>query len=227
MAKQEPIQITASLAQFGFPLAKAPKTDPNELLKTIAQSDDPRLLEGFPVVLAHALNQDPSKLALDRTEASLKGSPGRERFQRLVGLSLALFDLYSLLPGGRRLKVSLATSETAEIGLNLARNQPVSLGEDIELDSPSLKNTFLQRVVHARTPVSSESGDRKGFKEDSRKEYHLSLLMSPRQKDLLYKKVYGESMTKTEREYFSRVVKKKLQALVDPDLNRLALKALS
>lgn len=33
-------------------------------------------------------------------------------------------------------------------------------------------------------------------------------------------------MTKTEREYFSRTVKKKLLALADPDLHRLAQKAL-
>jgi len=116
VTKQDSYPITASLSQFGYPI-KTPKTDPNELLKSLARSDDLNLLEGFPVVLAHALNQDPSKITLDRSEASLEGTTTLERFQRLVGLSMALFDLYSLLPGGKRLKASLATSEAAEIAL--------------------------------------------------------------------------------------------------------------
>lgn len=44
--------------------------------------------------------------------------------------------------------------------------------------------------------------------------------------DLLKKKMRGETLSKTEREYFSRVVKKKLLALADPDVQRLTLKAL-
>jgi hypothetical protein len=40
------------------------------------------------------------------------------------------------------------------------------------------------------------------------------------------KKVRGEKLNKTEREYFSRVVKKRLMAVTDPDVHRLAMKAL-
>ncbi len=40
------------------------------------------------------------------------------------------------------------------------------------------------------------------------------------------KKVRGEMLNKTEREYFSRVVKKRLMAVTDPDVHRLAMKAL-
>jgi hypothetical protein len=36
------------------------------------------------------------------------------------------------------------------------------------------------------------------------------------------KKLKGEKMTKTEREYFSRSVKKKVLALANPDLHKLA-----
>jgi hypothetical protein len=36
----------------------------------------------------------------------------------------------------------------------------------------------------------------------------------------------GEPMTKTEREYFSRTVRKKLRALANTDLHRLAQRLL-
>ncbi len=36
------------------------------------------------------------------------------------------------------------------------------------------------------------------------------------------KKLAGESFTKTEQEYFSRVVKKKLKALTNTELRRIA-----
>ncbi len=35
-----------------------------------------------------------------------------------------------------------------------------------------------------------------------------------------------QSLNKTEREYFSRVLKKRLMAITDPDVHRLAMKAL-
>ena len=64
------------------------------------------------------------------------------------------------------------------------------------------------------------------LREEFRREYLLSLFFAPRQRDLLQKKLRGELFTKTEREYFSRVVKRKLTALADPDLHRLAQKVL-
>ena len=45
--------------------------------------------------------------------------------------------------------------------------------------------------------------------------------------ELFKKKLDGVPLTKTEREYYSRSVKKKVVALANPDLHRLALKLLS
>jgi len=52
----------------------------------------------------------------------------------------------------------------------------------------------------------------------------LSRLFTPRQKMLLKKKITGESLTKTEREYYSRVLKKRVQALANDDLHAFAKK---
>lgn len=57
-------------------------------------------------------------------------------------------------------------------------------------------------------------------------EYALSQVFSPKQKDLFLKKLKGEKLTKTEKEYFSRIVKKKALALSNPELHLLAQKLL-
>ena len=55
-------------------------------------------------------------------------------------------------------------------------------------------------------------------------EFAMSQIFSKRQKELFLKKIIGERMTKTECEYYSRSVKKKVLALANPDLHRLAEK---
>ena len=55
-------------------------------------------------------------------------------------------------------------------------------------------------------------------------EFSLSQVFSPKQKELFKKKLKGASLTKTEKEYFSRSVKKTVMALSNPELHRLAQK---
>jgi hypothetical protein len=47
-------------------------------------------------------------------------------------------------------------------------------------------------------------------------------LFSPKQKELVFKKYNEEPLTKTEQEYYSRVVKKKIMALANSELRRIA-----
>jgi len=53
-------------------------------------------------------------------------------------------------------------------------------------------------------------------------ERFLDLLFSDKQKELVYKRLKGHHLTKTEREYYSRVVKKKRAAIADPEMQELA-----
>ncbi|MBU2221410.1 MAG: hypothetical protein KJ722_02205 [Candidatus Omnitrophica bacterium] len=57
-------------------------------------------------------------------------------------------------------------------------------------------------------------------------EYSLSQVFSPKQKELFLKKLKRDKLTKTEREYFSRVVKKKVLALANQELNSLSRRLL-
>ena len=51
---------------------------------------------------------------------------------------------------------------------------------------------------------------------------YLDRLFSPKQKDLIFKKLRQETFTKTEREYYSRVVRKKLVAIAHPEIIEIA-----
>ena len=72
--------------------------------------------------------------------------------------------------------------------------------------------------------------EKKAGKEKRRKDKHegfslefaLSQVFSPKQKELFKKKLEGDLLTKTEQEYYSRTVKKKVVALANSELHSLA-----
>lgn len=47
---------------------------------------------------------------------------------------------------------------------------------------------------------------------------NLKLFFTDRQLDIIFKKCDGDILTKTEKEYYSRSIKKKLKALADKNL---------
>ena len=215
--------LLSALSQYGYSLLQPEQMpDPNELLAKLAASRDPRLLEGFPVVLANALEKHRDKLDLAAAEKLLQDQTDVTRFRKLTALSFYLYGVYGL----DSLKLTdhdVNPQLLAELRNSVENNAPLSL-EPGSLDLERVKKTFRNYFVQAHEFSSSES--KVQLREELRREYYLSLFFAPKQRDLLQKKLRGEPLAKTDREYFSRVVKKKLLALADPDLHRLAQKAL-
>jgi len=227
MTSENSKELFAALARFGYPLLQPEgEADPNKVLAALVESDDTRLLEGFPVVLANCVMGKESRLNMETAEKLLSKPELKERFWTLVAVSRYLFDLYSLgyknWSGFNNPKYQNAWDLVKEKGHN---DQPLQFG-DRQLDFDRLKKTFLEYVVGSQLTKQMTEKEKVGLNEDFRREYYLSLLLTPRQKELLHKRLNKEKMTKTEREYFSRVVKKKLVALADPYLHALAQKAL-
>jgi len=218
--------LMSALSQYGYSLLQPDQmADPNELLANLAGSKDSRLVEGFPVVLANALEKHREKVDLAAAEHFLKDEPARARFRKLTALSLYLFDVFGLEklrptePAGRSDRENLL----AELRNSVEHNEPLALHPG-SLDLERVKKTFLRYYLRASEVQASET--KANLREEFRREFYLSQFFAPKQRDLVEKKLRGEPLTKTEREYFSRVVKKKLLALADPDLHRLAQKAL-
>lgn len=78
------------------------------------------------------------------------------------------------------------------------------------------------RPVPDLARVAEKSRQRKDAYDELSLEYALSQLFSPKQKELFRKKLDGLPLTKTEKEYYSRAVKKKVAALANAELHRQA-----
>lgn len=213
------------LARYGYALAIPQETlDPEEVLVALLRQEDARLLEGFPVVLAHALEEKKSLAWESKGWSPQKELPvrGQKRWKALMTLSLLLFRLFGYP------KVS---ANRVENMLGKAPEGPGELGElkeafsgsgdvraaDLKLSAERLKNNFRNYVV-------LRDGDK--ALQEQRDALELELLFSelftPRQKELLAKRLAGQAFTKTEREYYYRVVKKRLKALADDRVHQTA-----
>lgn len=229
MEMKSRIELLDSLARFGYPLLQPDiKADPHELLSALIDSGDSRLLEGFPIVLANCSARKDSGLALDKAARLVTKPRSRAVFWQMVSLSNMLFDMVGL--GSLRFKLESKENDRqrkSSHGLrnSLMHDRHLKLG-NVSLDPRRLKKTFLDYVVSNRIGQRMADEDKSKLNEEFKQEYHLSLLLSPRQKDILHKRLRGEKMTKTEREYFSRVIRKRLVAMADPDIHHLAQKAL-
>ncbi|ABW68368.1 conserved hypothetical protein [Desulfosudis oleivorans Hxd3] len=195
--------------------------DVNKTLAEVVKSKDTRLWEGFPVLLVNAA-KEPS-FDYDQILKNLTKSEERKTLHFLSLLSLALCQHHHLsFVWARQFKKSLSRPDLdrlQELKNALVRNKAVSFGNK-QFDPSRLKETFNNYFVQ-------DAEKTKQMKEQYGNlslEYALSQLFSPKQKELFQKKLQGEPLTKTEKEYYSRSVKKKVSALANPDLHRLAQK---
>ena len=103
----------------------------------------------------------------------------------------------------------------------LASNQPLSRDE-VAVDVERLKGLF---DFYLERKAEKDLCSTRRFAEFSL-EHALSQIFSPKQKELFKKKLEGRPLSKTEQEYYSRTVKKKVVALANFELHRLAKKLL-
>lgn len=219
MVKKE---LLESLNRLGFPLMETKEDfDVNKTLAEVVKSKDTRLWEGFPVLLANAAQE--YYFDYDQVLKNLTKSEERKDFHFLLLLSLALYQYYHLsFVWSNQLKKSLSNQDLARLQKfrnSLVHDKVVSFGNK-RFHSARLKETF-------NNYFEQDAEKTKQLKEkygDLSLEYALSQLFPPKQKELFKKKLKGEPLNKTEREYYSRSVKKKVSALANPDLHRLAQK---
>jgi len=213
------------LAALGFPLLEPDKeNEANATLADLVESRDYRLWEGFPVVLANSVEK--GLFDYDKAEGHFKSPQDRINFALLVMFSLALYKalglkfswwdkLYNLFDNDDMKK------KYEEYLDALKNNRDLALPEGV-MSSQRVKSTFNNYFMRTQANLD----DLLSVKEAMAVEYALSQVFSPKQKELFLKKLRNEKLTKTEKEYFSRAVKKKASALANPELHRLAQKLL-
>ena len=190
-----------------------------ELLAELVDSKDLRLIEGFPVVLANCAQRG---MDLDFAALLAKHKPRSRKRQALEKLLLLSSDLLTqeglAKPEGlEEVKKSFKTKYG-----DLLANDVVTLGAKTSLSTDRLRNTLRRYSANLEASRSRRKKEKDKQRRSFQLSYYLSILFSPKQKELVLKKLNGEPLNKTEQEYFSRTVKKKLEALVNPEVKKVA-----
>jgi hypothetical protein len=217
-------QLLDNMSRLGYPLLDTQVGfDVYATLAEVVRSDKGRYWEGFPVLLANIAKGQSFEYA--KVEASLENAEEKERLKDLFLLSLALYDLNKLnLKWVKSLATHLTSDEKKKVQSYreaLGNNRPLKVN-GTELEPERLKNVFKNYF----TLEAAETLDLGHRHEELSLEFAFSQLFSPKQKELFQKKLKGESLSKTEREYFSRVVRKKVSALANSELHQLAQRVL-
>jgi hypothetical protein len=213
------------LASLGFPLLEVEKVEEaNSTLADLVESHDPRLWEGFPVVLANSAEK--SLFDYDEVEEHLKSPADKLSLVLLVEFSLALYKTlglkFSWVDKLHALFNNKDNKQAYERYLvDLKNNQDFTVQNRV-MSSQRVKATFDNYFRQTQANLD----DLLSVKDVMGVEYSLSQVFSPKQKELFLKKLHNDKLTKTEKEYFSRVVKKRVLALANPELHRLAQKLL-
>jgi hypothetical protein len=216
--------LILNLGRLGYALVR-PETrkfkdyEVLELLDELAESEDPRLVEGFPVVLANCAQRDLKLNFRTLLSRHKSDSHKRQALEKLLLLSSTLLAQQGL-EKPKNLE-SLSKSLKAKYG-DLLANDVVDLGNKVSLSIERLRNTLNRYAADLSTSKSTRDRAKNRQRRSFQLNYYLSTLFAPKQKELLLKKYHGEPLNKTEQEYFSRKVKKKLEAMTNKEVMKVA-----
>ncbi len=207
--------------ELGFPLLETEKqTDVNDTLAEVIKSEDHRLWEGFPVMLANCLEKN--LFDYEKASEHLKKTQEKQVFRKLVMMSLAVYTYLELefAFADKLYRSEHYDHKSYNEFLNRfkeKRDMPdINGGLSTERVITIFKNYFKRADLDLREAIDMQ--------DEFELEYAMSQILSKKQKEIFLKKLKGEKLTKTEREYYSRSIKKKVLALANPDLHKLALR---
>lgn len=217
-------KLLRSLSKHGLPMFEpSEELDVNETMAAVVKSYDTRLWEGFPVLLANAA--DSYQFAQEQVEGLLTGKKEKDLFRQLMLMSGALFSHYHLsFSWWNKLKISFSDKDKDIVN---KFNNALRKNDTLKCNDTKLDPTRVKQLFELYFEKKAEKDRRRKDKyEELSLEYALSQVFSPKQKELFKKKLEGLPFTKTEQEYFSRRVKKKVLALANSELHSLSKKLL-
>jgi hypothetical protein len=214
--------LVNDLSKFGFQLLNNSNLqDANATLAEVAKSNELRFWEGFPVVLAYSA--DKNLFDYNKVMKYTPHDSDKSNFNSLMDMSLALYKLLNLnFSWANKYYKSLDDQRKNEFNNFLFK---LKNNEEFMLRHKNMSAERVKAVFNNYFNQShSQLNDVVSVKNQFDLEYALSQMFPPKQKELFMKKLRNEKMNKTEREYYSRVVRKKVQALANSELHNLAQK---
>ncbi len=214
-------QLLKKVKALGYPMFETEESiDANVTLAEVVKSNDRRLWEGFPVMLANSLEK--GLFDYEKVRTHLEESQEEKIFHKLVMMSLALYDYLEV-------ELSFADkpyrSDFFERKVFLDFLNQFKEKKDLSdingiMSTERVVNSFKNYFRRAEIDLKEVAE----LQDEFELEYAMSQIFSKKQKEIFLKKLRGEKLTKTEREYYSRSIKKKVLALANPDLHKLASK---
>jgi hypothetical protein len=218
-------EITTALGELGYNLftvekGKFSSAKALNVLDELSGSKDSRLIEAFPVVLANCAHRD-IKLGINGLLSRYnQRSRKKVNLEKLILASSDLLNQEELdKPEGLD---DIADVLRVKYG-DLLKKEVLDLGNHVSVSTDRLKNTLRRYATDLEKFESARERNKRKQLQSFKLNLHLSALFSPKQKELVLKKLKGDPLSKTEQEYYSRVVKKKLEGLANNDLRKTAL----
>jgi len=216
-------ELLKRVGELGFPMFNTEETrNANSTLTDMVRSQDLRFWEGFPVVLANSAKE--GLFNYEEVNKLLLNPSDKSSFDSLMVMSLAVYKFFNLqFPWVDEFYKSLSQDKENEFAVFLEKlkdNANLNVAGK-EMSAERLKTVFENYFSKA---AAKKLNELLSEKDELGLEYALSHVFSPKQKELFLKKLRGEKLTKTEKEYFSRAVKKKVLALSNSQLQRAAQK---
>jgi hypothetical protein len=196
------------------------------ILDALASSNDPALVVRFPVVLSICARNGVSLNSHALFSKYWESSPKKKNLEKLLLISGELFDLEGI-EAPQNLKKIVRSLKAKYGSLQSARLLSLSSGMTISIkDVQNTLKDYTLKIKNAAFESTGGTSDREPKKDMLRRSPELNAcldwLFSPKQKDLVFKKLNSQSFTKTEREYYSRVVRKKLKAITNSQVGYIA-----
>ena len=209
-------ELYQKVRALGFPLLEPEEVvDVNAALAEVVRSGDLRLWEGFPVMLSRAAEK--SDFDGQKVLKKLKRATDKQLWRRLVAVALVVYEAEGYQGVGLKVAQEASEKDLAYLRQRMMNKDSLFVARKF-LSAERLQKLFRDYVATQRQDVADFSRLKSEFDLD----YALAQLFSPKQKELVLKKLKREKLTKTEREYYSRSVRKKLTVLANPELLRLA-----
>lgn len=217
-------RLIAAMSRLGYPLMvpeeqELTKGQVLEILDDLANTSDVRLLEGFPVVLANCAQRSPKLDLADLLSRYGERSKRRQNLEKILLVSWSLFNQEGL---SKPRNLDRLAERLNEKYSDLLASESIALRKGVVLSKERLRNALRRYGIG----LAGSQSVREDAKTKQRRSFilnlHMRTIFSPKQSELVFKKLRGEALSKTEQEYYSRVVKKKLQALTNPEVRRIA-----
>ncbi len=191
-----------------------------DVLDELPDSEDSRLIEAFPVILANCAHRGIKLDIRDLLSRYDRRSQKRANLEKLILASSELLAQEGLdKPKGLDDTVDALRVKYGD----LLKEEVLNLGKNSSVSTERLRNTLRRYAIDIERSESVRERDRKRQLRSFQMDLHLSTLFPPKQKELVLKKLKGDPLSKTEQEYYSRVVKKKLEGLANNEVRKIAL----